>query len=180
MRKERKTITATSSFIKALEANHPKGIRVRSRLAIICALTFIVIDFLFVAYNYDYLPDIIPAFEDTEGIFIEAVEKSSYIGYDIQRLVILLSAFIVAWVIKPCFKTAIIYKRVRCFILDIVNLTITSAIAMTMVELAIAKGEPQEISYFSQWIAFIFWVVVMAGELAYDLRKIHKLKNGNL
>ena len=180
MRKERKTITATSSFIKALEANHPKGIRVRSRLAIICALTFIVIDFLFVAYNYDYLPDVIPAFEDTDGIFIEAMEKSSYIGYDIQRFVLLLSAFIVAWAIKPYFKTAIIYQRVRCFILDIVNLTITSAIAMTMVELAIAKGEPQEISYFSQWIAFIFWVVVMAGELAYDLRKIHKLKNGNL
>lgn len=148
----------------------------RSRLAIICALTFIVIDVLFVAYNYDYLPDVIPAFE----VFIEAMEKSSYIGYDIQRFVLLLSAFIVAWAIMPCFKTAIIYQRVRCFILDIVNLTITSAIAMTMVELAIAKGEPHEISYFSQWIAFIFWVVVMAGELAYDLRKIRTGHKDNL
>lgn len=164
----------TSSFMRTLEANHPKGIRLRSRIAVICALTFIVIDVIFVAYNYDYLPDVIPAFEDTYGIFIEAIEKSSYIGYDIQRLVMLLSAFIVAWAIKPCIKTAIIYKRVRCFILDIVNLTITSAIAMTMVELAIAKGESQEISYFSQWIAFLFWVVVMAIELTFDLKKIRK------
>lgn len=175
MKKYKKAITATSSFMKALEANHPKGIRVRSRLAVICAVTFIIIDVIFLAFNYDYLPDVIPAFEDTKGIFVKAVEKSSYISYDIQRLAVLLSAFIVAWAIKPCFKTAIIYKRVRCFILDIVNLTITSAIAITMIELAIAKGEPKEISYFSQWMVFLFWIVVMAGELAYDLRKIRKL-----
>ena len=169
-----KAISVTSSFLKALEANHPKGIRVRSRLAVICAVVFIVIDVIFVAYNYDYLPDIIPAFEDTEGIFIKAVEKSSYIGYDFQRLAILISAFIVAWAIKPCFKTDIIYRRVRCLILDIANLTIVSAIAMTMLELAIAKGESKEISYSSQWIAFLFWVVVMASEFAFDLRKIRK------
>ena len=30
MKKAKKAITATSSFMKALEANHPKGIRVRS------------------------------------------------------------------------------------------------------------------------------------------------------
>ncbi len=65
-------------------------------------------------------------------------------------------------------------RRVRCFILDIVNLTIVSAIAVTMVELLIAKGESQELSYFSQWISFLFWVVVMAVELAFDLRKIRK------
>ncbi len=158
--------------MKALEANNPKGIRVRSRIAVICALTFIVIDVIFVAYNYDYLPDVIPAFKDTNGIFIKEMEKWSFIGYDMQRLVVLISAFIVGWAIKPCFKTSIIYKRVRCLILDITNLTIMSAIAMTMLEVAIAKGESQEMSYFSQWIAFLFWVVVMSGELAYDLRKI--------
>ena len=174
MKTVRKAITTTSSFLKTLEANHPKGIQVRSYLAVTCAMVFIVIDVIFVACNYDYLPDVIPAFEDTDGIFIEAIEKSSYIDYDIQRLVMLISAFIVTWAIKPCFRDALIYKRVRCFVLDIVNLTITSAIAMTMVELAIAKGESQEISYFSQWIAFLFWVAVMAVELAYDLRKLRK------
>lgn len=177
MKKVQKAIAKSSSFMKALEANHPEGIRVRSRIAVICALIFIIIDVIFLAYNYDCLPDIIPAFEDKEGIFIETVEKLSYIGYDIWRLAILLSAFIVAWAIKPCFKTDIVYKRVRCFILDIVNLTIVSAIAMTMVELAIAKGEPQEISYRSQWIAFLFWVAVMSVELVFDLRKIRKTQN---
>lgn len=168
------TAAAVSSCMNALAANHPKGIRVRSCIAVICAAVFIVIDIIFVACNYDYLPDIIPAFEDKGGIFIEAVEKSSFIGYDIQRLVALVSAFLVSWVIKPCFKTDLIYRRVRCFILDIVNLTIVSAIAVTMVELLIAKGESQELSYFSQWISFLFWVVVMAVELAFDLRKIRK------
>lgn len=165
---------AITTFMKSLEANHPKGIRVRSRIAVICALAFIVIDIIFVAYNYNYLPEIIPEYQDVDGVFIEAVNKSTYISYDIQRLIMLLSAFFVAWAIKPCFKTQIIYKRVRCFIFDIVNLTITSAIAITMVEITIAKGESQDISYYSQWITFLFWFAVMAVELTYDLKKIRK------
>lgn len=165
---------ALSTFMKSLEANHPKGIRVRTRIAVICALAFIAIDVIFVAYNYNYLPDILPAFQDKNGILIEAIEKSAYIEYDVQRLIILLSAFLVAWAIKPCFKTRIIHERVQCFLLDIVNLTITSAIAITMIELAIAKGESQEISYAAEWQVFLFWVMVMAVELACDLKKIRK------
>ncbi len=165
-----------SLSMKAMEANHVKGIRLRSRIAVICALLFIVIDIIFVAYNYDYLPNVIPSFKDSNGVFIEAIEKSAYIDYNIQRLIMLFSAFFVTRVIRPCFKARIIYKRVCCFILDVVNLTVTSAIAMTMVEVAMARGESQEISYFSQWIAFLFWIVVMTGELAYDLRKIRKRK----
>lgn len=175
MGKAGKVLKASASFMKALEANHPKGIRLRSRIAVICALAFIVLDVIFVADSYEYLPDIV-SLKDSDGLFVRAVEKTAYIGYDIQRLIMLITAFFVAWAIKPCFRTPIIYKRVRCFILDIVNLTITSAIALTMVELAIALGDPQEVSYLSQWLSFLFWVAVMAVELAYDLRKIKPRK----
>lgn len=174
MKKVKKAMKTTSSFMKSLEADHPKGIQVRSRLAVICAMVFIVIDVIYVCYNYEYLPDVIPSFKDIGGIYIEEIEKTSFFIYNVERILILISAFIVAWAIKPCFKSDIIYKRVRCFILDIVNLTITSAIAITMIELAIAKGESMEISYFSQWFAFFFWVMVMSGELAYNLKKIRK------
>lgn len=164
-----------SSFFKLMTANHLRGIRFRTRFAIICASFFLLIDALFVAYNYHLLPNIVPSFYDADGIFIKAEQKSVFVRYIIELAALLTLTILISWIMKPWFKTPIIYARTRCLLFDITNLYITSVVSIIMILLIIAKGEKaEELSYWSQAIIFFFWTIVMVVEYIFDLKKLRK------
>ncbi len=164
-----------SSFFKLMTANHLRGIRFRTHFAIICASFFLVIDALFVANNYHLLPDIVPSFYDVDGIFVKAEQKSVFVRYIIELVALLTLTILVSWIMKPWFKTPIIYARTRCLLFDIANLYITSVVSIIMILLIIAKGEAtEELSYWSQVIIFLFWTILMVIEYIFDLKKLRK------
>lgn len=163
------------SLMYSMEANHLRGIRIRTRIAVICALCCIAINTLFVAFNYNFIPNEIPAFHDVNGVYINASHKSVFFIYELEFLLLLLIVASVAKMIKTLFKDTLIYARTRCLLFDIANLYITSVVGITTILFAIARGDKTaELSYFSQVIIFLFWTAVMIFEYVVDLRKIRK------
>ncbi|MDO5446422.1 MAG: hypothetical protein Q4F34_01410 [Prevotellaceae bacterium] len=171
----KKVSKTARSIMKAMDASTPHGIRFRTRFAIICALVFIAIDTIFVTYNYKYIPNTVPILHDVNGVLVEERQKSVFFEYELERILMLIGTAIVAWLIKSRFKSIITYARTRCFLFDVVNLFITSLTGISMIELAIAKGEdPGTLSYFEEFMIFLFWFIVMLGEYINDVRKIRK------
>lgn len=157
------------------KADNLRGIRVRTRIAIICALCFIAIYTLFVSFNYDSIPNLVPEFHDADGVLIKAVHKAAFFRYGFEFILLFLLTILVTRIIRPFFKEQIIYARTRCMIFDIVNLYITTAGCITMILFAFAQGdESEELSYFSQSMILLFWALVMIVEYVFDLKKIRK------
>ena len=161
--------------MQSLTADNPRGIRIRTRIAIICALLFIVIDILFVTFNYRYIPFTVPGFHDVNGLEVVARHKSAFFQYELERILFFIFIAVVAWVIKPLFKPPILHARTRCLLFALANLFICTGIGISMIELAIAKGdETVEISYIWQYIVLLFWAIVLWIEYRMDLKKIRK------
>ena len=157
-------------------ADHLRGIRVRTRIAAVCALCFIAVYIVFVFFNYGGIPDIVPEFRDADGLLVKAVHKSAFLRYGLEFISLFLLAVLVPLIMRPLFKDEIKYARTRCLFLDIANLYITTAVCITMVLFAIARGDGSEtLSYFSQSMLLLFWMVVMLAEYVTDLKKIRKI-----
>ncbi len=163
------------SLMNSMEASHLRGIRTRIHIAVICTLCSIAINTLFVAFNYNVIPNEIPAFHDVNGVYVDAVHKSVFFLYELEFLLLLLIVASVAKMIKTLFKDSLIYARTRCLLFETANLYITSVVGITTILLAIAKGDRTvELSYLSQVMIFLFWTAVMIFEYVVDLRKIRK------
>lgn len=173
--KIRKIGRSIPAIMNSMKADHLEGVRLRTRIATVCALSFIAIYSIVAAFNYHAVPSTVPGFLDADGVLVEAYSRITFFRYSLELLLVLALTALVTRTIKPLFKDSFIYARTRCLVFDIANLYIATVAGILTVLVAIARGgDPDQLSYFEQILIFIFWTAVMVAEYVFDLRKSRK------